>query len=396
MMKVVIDPKKRYRDPKYQGVFLRMSSVKRHRRAADKCFDICYRDQRGKLIWEKVGWASEGYTAVEASQVRADRLRAIRHGDELPKKRSAEVTLGEVWKKYDEWLNTGKRQPEDDRGYYKKHIEPIFKDRPLSKISPFDIEKLKIKLTNRDLAPATVKHVLVLIRQLINKAIAWGMWSGENPIKKVKLPRLNNQRERFLSREEAKKILEEVQKVSPHTYDICLLSLHTGMRAGEIFDLKWSHIDTENGLIHIADPKSGRARKAFMTKTIKRIFQSLEVGKPEDYVFPSRDGVRIDRVSNSFIRAVDELKLNEGITDPRQRVVFHSLRHTFASWLAIQGTPILTIKELLGHQSLAMTERYSHLSPDHKRQAVEGIERAFRIGAKSKDVKVTVVKGEKN
>jgi integrase len=396
MMKVAIDPKKRHRDPKYQGVFFRMSSVKRHKRAADKCFDICYRDRRGKLIWEKVGWVSEGYTAVEASQVRADRLRAIRHGDELPKKVSAEVTLGKVWEKYDEWLNTSKRQPEDDRGYYKKHIEPIFKDRPLSKISPFDIEKLKIKLTNRDLAPATVKHVLVLIRQLINKAIAWGMWSGENPIKKVKLPRLNNQRERFLSKEEAKKILEEVQKVSPHTYDICLLSLHTGMRAGEIFDLKWSHIDTENGLIHIADPKSGRARKAFMTKTIKRMFQSLEVGKPEDYVFPSRDGVRIDRVSNSFMRAVDELKLNEGITDPRQKVVFHSLRHTFASWLAIQGTPILTIKELLGHQSLAMTERYSHLSPDHKRQAVEGIERVFRTGAKSKDVKVTVVKGEKN
>ena len=70
-------------------------------------------------------------------------------------------------------------------------------------------------------------------------------------------------------------------------------------------------------------------------------------------------------------------RFNNGVTDPRQKITFHTLRHTFASWLAINGTPILTIKELLGHQSLAMTERYSHLSPDHKRQAVDGIEAMF-------------------
>ena len=103
----------------------------------------------------------------------------------------------------------------------------------------------------------------------------------------------------------------------------------------------------------------------------------MKRGKPEDYVFPARHGEKIDRISNTFMRAVENLDLNEGITDPRQKVVFHTLRHTFASWLAIQGTPILTIKELMGHQSLAMTERYSHLSPDHKKQAVEGIERVF-------------------
>jgi integrase len=66
-------------------------------------------------------------------------------------------------------------------------------------------------------------------------------------------------------------------------------------------------------------------------------------------------------------------RVNVGITERRQKVTFHTLRHTFASWLAIQGTPILAIKELLGHKSLAMTERYSHLIPDMKREAVAGI-----------------------
>jgi len=78
-------------------------------------------------------------------------------------------------------------------------------------------------------------------------------------------------------------------------------------------------------------------------------------------------------------------RFNNGVTDPRQKVTFHTLRHTFASWLAMQGTPILTIKELLGHQSLAMTERYSHLSPDQKKDAVNGIEAIF---TKERDIYV--------
>ena len=368
---------KRTRVPKFQGVYTRESLVRRHKGAPDKCFDICYRDQRGKLVWEKIGWISEKYTAAMASQIRAERVRAIRHGQDLPKQKPKEVTVGDVWKRYDEWLVTGKTKPSADRGYYNKHIQPIFENTLLSKISPFDLERVKVNLLNKGLAPATVKHVLVLIRQLLNKAISWGMWKGENPVKKVKLPRLNNQRERFLTKEEAQLLLQELEKWGRHNHDICMLSLHTGMRAGEIFSLMWQHIDMENKMILVADPKNGRSRKAFMTATIQTMFSQMKRGKPEDYVFPARHGEKIDRISNTFMRAVENLDLNEGITDPRQKVVFHTLRHTFASWLAIQGTPILTIKELMGHQSLAMTERYSHLSPDHKKQAVEGIERVF-------------------
>jgi integrase len=371
------DTPKRILVPKFQGVYARESQVRRYKGAPDRCFDICYRDQRGKLVWEKIGWMGEGYTAATASQIRSERVRAIRHGQDLPKQKPKEVTLGEVWKRYDEWLDTGKIKPADDRGYYRKHIEPIFENTLLSKISPFDLERVKMTLLNQGLAAATVKHVLVLIRQLFNKAISWGMWTGENPIKKVKLPRLNNQRERFLTKAEAQLLLKELATWGRHNHDICMLSLHTGMRAGEIFSLMWQHIDLDNNMILVADPKNGRSRKAFMTPTIRNMFSKMEKGDPEDYVFASRDGDRIDRISNTFMLAVENLNFNEGITDPRQKVVFHTLRHTFASWLAIQGTPILTIKELLGHQTLAMTERYSHLSPDHKRQAIEGIENYF-------------------
>jgi integrase len=348
----------------------------------DRCFDICYRSQKGKLIWEKIGWASEGYTAVMASHVRAERVRSLRHGDELPRRKTGEVTLGEVWERYDQWLETAKSRPRDERGYYKNHLKHRFEDRPLSKITPFDLEKLKIQLTKKGLAPASVKHFLVLVRQIINKAIDWNMWKGENPVKKIKLPKLKNRRERFLSQEEAFTLFEALKKVSMQLHDMALLSLHTGMRAGEIFALLWQHIDFKNNLIHIADPKSGRARKAFMTPTVRVMLKSRGPGKPEELIFKARGGGQIKEVSSAFSRMVEKLGFNKGITDQRQKATFHTLRHTFASWLALKGNSLLVIKELLGHQSLAMTERYSHLIPDIKRQAVEGIDKLFEDALK--------------
>jgi len=484
---------KRINLPKFQGVYYRESSKKRHLGKPDKCFDICYRDLKGKLTWEKVGWTSEGYTAAMASQIRSERIRSMRHGDELPKDKPDEVTLGDVWAKYDEWLEKGKNEAATDRSYYKKHIKPVFSNKNISALKVLDLEQFKTKLLNQRLAPATVKHILVLIRQLINKAILWGMWKGENPIKKVKLPKLNNKRERFLNYTEAHILLQELEKVSVQLRNMALLSLHTGMRAGEIFALKWSHINLENNLVHIADPKSGRSRKAFMTNTINEMFKNMTTGNPDDYVFPSKKGKLIKAASRAFERAITRLgnscdfwkeeftgnlspeqlrkiienncqnlpifdcndalkwlnlllqfpgfydhvhmkypkykfdadiktlvaktkeyrsidipklesdklasiqklnrmlleslysketpvlksRFNKGVTDPRQKITFHTLRHTFASWLAIQGTHILTIKELLGHQTLAMTERYSHLIPEQKVQALAGIEAIF-------------------
>ena len=88
-----------------------------------------------------------------------------------------------------------------------------------------------------------------------------------------------------------------------------------------------------------------------------------------DFVFPATGGGQRRWTSDSFTRTVDELKLNEGITDARQKIVFHSLRHTFASWLVKRGNPLYTVGELLGHSTLEMTKRYAHLAPDTLRKA---------------------------
>jgi integrase len=135
------------------------------------------------------------------------------------------------------------------------------------------------------------------------------------------------------------------------------------------------------------DPKNKASRTAYMTRALKEMLKARLPENPNELIFKDRwNGERIEFVSKTFQRAVDHLGFNKGVEDPRQKVVFHTLRHTFASWLAIQGTPILTIKELLGHRTLAMTERYAHLIQDMKQQATLALEASFEASRKGNKV----------
>jgi len=362
---------------KFIGVYYRESIKNKHHGKPDKCFYISYHNGTGKFIREKVGWTSEGYNAQMASQVRAERIRALRHGKELPNRKKVELTFGQAWKRYDQWLDTGKKHVYDDRNRYKNHLKARFASKALSQITTHDLEKFKDALLRKGLAPQTTKHVLVLIRQIYNKMIAWGLWNGQNPIKGVKMPKINNKRVRFLTHHEADKFLGAVHKKSQQVWEHSLLSLHTGMRADECFSLLWGHVDFDQGLIHVADPKGGPPRDAYLTQKVREMLQTKKEGGKADLVFKARHGGKIPEVSKTVLRTINNLKLNEGITDRRQKASFHTLRHTFASWLASQGTPILEIKELLGHATLAMTERYAHLIPDQKRVSIARMEKAF-------------------
>jgi integrase len=339
------------------------------------------------LIWEKIGYASEGYGVKLVQQIRIERLRQIRHGQDLPKERRKVPRFSEMAELYLEWATENKNRDRDDRSRYKKHLKDPLANKRLNEISSFDLERLKSDLTKKELAPATVKHCLVLVREIFNKALEWGKYQGGNPIKGVKLPTLSNQRERFLSHDEADGILKELSMVSQSMHDQALLSLHCGLRAGEIFNLRGQDLDFQNGIIRIMDPKNKATRTAYMTRAVKQMLKERLPENPGDLIFEDRwHGEPIKNVSKTFDRAVGKLDFNKGIEDPRQRVVFHTLRHTFASWLAIQGTPILSIKELLGHRTLAMTERYSHLTPDMKKQATLALEATFEASRNEKKI----------
>lgn len=376
---------------KYLGVYQRESLERVFRGKPDVCFDITYKLD-GRKVWEKIGWLSEGYTAKLASDIRGDRMQAKRHGKELPKQKKKAPRLSDFWTKYEAWAKQNKnREGSDDISRYNCYIKDRFENRRLDSISPFDLERMKNDLLKKDYSPATVKHCLVLIRQIYNKAAAWGVYQGPNPIRGVKMPSIQNQRTRFLSVEEANILLTELKRnpwnkdgytelKDPQLHDMALISLHTGARAGELFGLTGNDIDIEHALIALRDTKNKETRYAPMTKDVKAILKRRCPTHTNDLVFVDTKGNKIKEISNAFGRVVDRLKFNEGVTDPRQKVVFHTLRHTFASWLAIQGTPLYTIARLMGHKSISMSERYSHLSPDHKRDAVNGIEATFNGG----------------
>jgi len=150
------------------------------------------------------------------------------------------------------------------------------------------------------------------------------------------------------------------------------LSLYTGMRAGEIFKLQWADINLEHGIITILDPKNDETARVFLAPQVKNMLQKRRPDrvKSHSFVFTDSQGRKLKEVSNTFDRTIQKLKFNEGVTDRRRRFVFHSLRHSFASWLALQGTSIYEIKDLMRHKRIEMTMRYAHLLPDHRRQAV--------------------------
>ena len=292
-------------------------------------------------------------------------------------KAKQETTLNEFFNaKYLPVVQKEKKSWDRDAQHFRDYISPIVGKKKLNEISPFDVEKIKKHLADEGKAPRTIEYVLATLRHIINKAKDWGYFEGENPTSKVKKPKADNRRIRFLTKEESSALLAELKRRSQQTYEIAYLSLYTGMRASEIFNLKWSDIDFNNDIIHIKDPKSGENRTAYMTKSIKQLLnERYNRLKPnsDELVFKAKNGGKITRISKAFERAVKKLGLNDGITDPRDKVVFHTLRHTFASWLVMKGTPLYTVKELLGHKTLAMTERYSHLAPDSKRKAVEEV-----------------------
>lgn len=359
---------------KFTGVYQREHSTRRHLGRPDVCYDIAYKTPQGKKVWEKVGWTSEGYTAQTASGVRNERLQAQRHGD-IPRvgaKRGKVMTFAEAWNAYEkDWLYQVKTQAEDIRRFH-AYLEPLH-GMQLDAITPLELERLKASLSKR-YSPQTVKHALGLVRRVYRKIAAWGLYRGEIPTRTVSLPNVSSAaRTRHLTRDEAKRLLAALKRRSPKWHDIALMSLHTGMRLGEVLALRWEDVDLENKIVQVRDAKAG-SRAVLVTAEATAMLEARKI--PRGLVFPSRGDVNRAsfRASKTFQVVVDELGFNDAVTDTRQRVVFHTLRHTFASWLAIEGVPLYVIGQLLGHKTLAMTARYSHLCPDAKRAAMDVID----------------------
>ena len=361
---------------RFAGVYTREIQNKRTGKP-DVAFDISYRDQDGKKVWQLIGYKSDGVNAPFANQKRGTILEGISRGEKPKRKRQSDgLTYAEAWTIYSEkWLPNLAR-PEDEKKRYKRYLEKLLGHRRLDAITPLDLEDVKRGFFSKNLSPATVRLILGDVRRVYRKLTAWGLYDGPIPTANLELPKPDNARTRFLTEEEALKLLTTLKKRSETWHNIAFLSLYTGMRKGEVLALRGEHLDFTGGRILVKDAKTG-SRIVHMTAEVAAMLERIAPDSPEDFLFSPRGGngkvpIKTDS-DESFVRAVADVELNKGITDRRHKVVFHSLRHTFCSWLAKVGIPLFTIGELVGHSSVEMTKRYSHLCPDTARSAAEKI-----------------------
>ncbi len=380
-----------------EGIRYREHPTRKNGVNFDRYYSIRYYDNEGKRHEESLGWASKaGWTTAKANRelmkIRANlttgtghqsirdsrRIEKAQRLEEDRQKRlkqqqenhARDLVITNVFSLYCE-SSSHKKSLKDEINYFKNWVTPYIGSKRLDEIILLDLERIRKKMTTAGNAPRSIQYVKSIIRQIYHYANTHKIYSGESPTTNfLKKERSDNRRQRYLTPQEGENLLNKVRQYSEKTYQISLLSLHSGMRFGEIASLQWQHVNIENREILVIDPKNGETRSVFMTEKILDMFSKMTKDRRDEIVFPSTNGKKRPRVSKVFAKAVDDLGLNEGITDRRMKVVFHTLRHSCASILVNAGVEIPVIAKILGHKTLAMTMRYSHVSDPSVKKAM--------------------------
>lgn len=375
---------------------VQIGAVKAH----DKYFSIRYQKD-GQRIEEGLGWSSEGWTEDAAfnkltelrsaankkddaptrlseererkAEAKRQREEAKRQAEEEKKRRELEnVTVEKYFTDtYLPTIKTHRKNLKDlhDESHFRLWLAPVVGSKPIKDVAAFDLERIKANMQKAKKSPRTIQYVFATFRQIWNMARRDKVVSDDSPTKEVKLAKVANERDRYLTREEADALLKELERLDLTTYRFAVVSLYTGLRFEEIARLTRRCVDTAGERIRVSDPKNSETRYAYITPPVKAILDSLPEGKPDDVLFPQKNGLPHTECPRSFHRALDTLRFNKGITDKRLRVCFHTLRHTYASWLVMNGVDLFTVARLMGHKTISMTARYAHLSPEHKMSA---------------------------
>ena len=243
--------------------------------------------------------------------------------------------------------------------WWKSHLGQYF----LCRITPSAIAELRDLLMTEQTPKGTLRtsstanrYIAALSRAFTICQREW-CWVRENPVLKITRPRENKPRERFLDKDEIAHLLEVCKKSrSQYLYGIVLFALSTGARKGEILSLTWSDIDFARMTATFRETKNGETRSVHLSSTIIGHLREEREKRavPSVYVFPNHDGTKPADIKTAWENAMKEAGL--------QNVCFHSLRHTAASHLCMGGFSPLEIAAVLGHKTLAMVKRYSHLS----------------------------------
>ncbi|HYV18371.1 MAG TPA: site-specific integrase [Verrucomicrobiae bacterium] len=253
-------------------------------------------------------------------------------------------------------VHSAVKRSKDRDDYIVARFSERWGPRLLSDVTSQHIEAWRAERSEQ-VSHGTVNRELECLKTLFGKAVEWGKLT-DSPARGIRKFRLNNQRKRYITQGQFESLLA---KCSDNLKPIVLVARHTGLRRGEILSLRWTDVDLRNRLIYVRESKNGEAREVPLNASVRSTLRSLPRQIGSERVFA------ITHVQKSFARACKAA----GIED----FTFHDLRHTFASHLVMSGVDLNTVRDLLGHKSLAMTLRYAHLSPAHRTEAVEVLDR---------------------
>lgn len=270
-----------------------------------------------------------------------------------------------------DWTTTNKR-PRTVR-VYRQQLERLassFNKKTLAHISSFDVERHKRDRVEQG-AKVVVNREIAVLKNLFNKAKAWGLYEGENPAMGVKMLEEPKRRLRYLDYDEEAKLLE----VSPELIrDLIVLGVNTGIRIkAEGLTTKWADVDFNRNILTVqaAYSKNGQTRNVPLNSRVREVLQRRKAQSRSDYVFSKPNGQPYQSLDKPFAKACQDAGLSgTGLS-------LHSLRHTFASRLVMSGADLRTIQECGGWADLSLVQRYSHLSASHKTNALERIAGAF-------------------
>lgn len=276
-----------------------------------------------------------------------------------------------IAQQYLPYVKTYKRSWVCDVGVIKNHINPVFGAMYMDELKKQDVIQLISKLLER-YAPGTVNRVVILLRYIYNLAIKWET-AGilKNPTAGIPLLEENNQKERYLTPEEARKLVAALKGSENKMLQFIIpMLILTGARKMEVQKARWEDINWEQRIWRIPLTKSGKARHVPISDGALMILESIPRIEGCKWVFPNP---KTHKPYNSYYNSWNTVRKSVGLGDVR----IHDLRHSFASFLVNSGRSLYEVQRILGHTQISTTQRYAHLSQDSLLTAANEIGKAI-------------------
>lgn len=330
--------------------------ISRTDKAGRIIWGVRYHDEHGREHREYVGTSKQ-----LARDVYTKRKAAIAERRFNPEKLRRRVVL--LSAALDDYLERRKdRAGIKDMARIAKRWKAALGDKPLRQVRRRDVELYRAERAGQ-VSKQTLYHELSLLRAVFRIALDEGN-ADEQPVRDLKAPRAH--RVRYLTDDEETALLD---KLDAKWRPLVTVAIHTGMRQGEQFGLRWRQVDLAQRVVRLPKSKSGHPRTIDLNDTalaaLRGLPSRIAPGGRTDWVFVGPRGARLN-ARNFYWRVFLEATRDAKLTDLR----WHDLRHTFATRLVIAGADLRTVAELLGHTSLQMVMRYAHLAPGARQAAV--------------------------